>query len=439
MGWSSNRTVTALQYRLAGGAWQTAITFTARTSGSFTIAGLTPNYTRTVSIRVRDAVHGTWSSASGNRSLTTHRLTTGGAPTFNTGSSFAISLSRGTDSISNDVTLQMWADSQKWIDIATSTQNTSSVTFNLSSSQLNTIYNNRVNSKTSSTRLKIVNRWGHGGANQGTSYSSTGTVTIVNASPSIASVSYQDTNSTIQAILGNNQKILRNLSSLRVTAGQTTSQKGATLRSYKVSISGNEYTASASSTSETGKMINVGKVNQSANQTAVITVTDSRGYTASRSFTVQMLDYVAPQFIQASAVRLNSYEEPTTLNIEARRTIVKPSSIDVNAIEMRYRIKQNPSGSYGNHVTLNAKKSNTSGIYQNINVSQYMADYPNDQSYTVEVGMRDKFTGWNVILITLTEGIALLRFSQDRIEAGVPIVDQKSGQPYIWFAESEEW
>src|SRR5699024_9803731 len=141
--------------------------------------------------------------------------------------------------------------------------------------------------------------------------SKTATLTINNANPSIASASYKDTNTAVQEIISNNQKILRNLSTLQVTAGQATSQKGATLKSYKVSIGGNEYTVNTSGTSETGKGITVGKVNQANNQTAVLTVVDSRGNTASRNFTVQMIDYQAPQFIQASADRLNNYEKPS--------------------------------------------------------------------------------------------------------------------------------
>lgn len=429
---SADRAVDVRQYRIGSGSW------TNMGSETVTVTGRSPNTRYNVQVRVRSTASGLYTT-SGTKSISTYRLNTAGGPTFSTGSSLTVNLSRASTSISSDVTLQMWADSQKWINVATSTQNSTSVTFSLSTAQLNTIYNNRVSSKTSEVRLSIVNRWGHGGTSQGTSYSSTGTVTIVNASPSIAGVSYKDTNSTVQSILNNNQKILRNLSTLQVTTGQATSQKGATLENYRVKIGGSEYSTSASGTSQTGGVINIGKVNQSANQTATLTVTDSRGYTASRSFTVQMLDYAVPQFIQASADRLNNYEQPTTMNINARRTIVKPASVDVNTVEMRYRIKQNPSGSYGSYINLVAEKGSASGIYQNANVSQYMSDYPNDQSYTVEVGIRDKFTGWNTILITLTEGIALLRYLQDRIEAGVPLVDQNTGQPYIFFTESEEW
>jgi hypothetical protein len=439
MNWTSTQTCINVQYRIGSGSWQsTGSNFSARTSGSFTITGLSPNTSYSISIRVLDAVHSSWSGASGARSIKTYRLTTAGAPNFNTGSSFTVALSRETSNLYHDVTLQFWHDNQSWADVATLTNQTSSVTFNLTSAQLNQIYNGRTSSKTAATRLRIVNRWGSSGTVQGTSYSSQGTLTIVNANPSITSVTYKDINSTIQAILGDDQKILRNKSDLRVISGQATSQKGATLKYLTVSIGGKDTRVSISGTSVNNVNINVGKVNQSANQTAVLTVTDSRGYTASKSFTVQMLDYVEPQFLQASANRLNNYEKPSYINVEARRTIVKPADVDVNEIYLRYRIKQNPSGEYGNYIDLITEDSYTSGIYQNFNVNQYMSDYPNDQSYTIELGIKDKFTDWNNILITLTEGIALMTFMKDRVEVGVPLYLNGHLQPII-MRSSSQW
>ena len=274
---------------------------------------------------------------------------------------------------------------------------------------------------------------------KGTNYSSNAIATIVNAEPSISSVSYRDINGSVQAIIGNNQKILRNKSDLQVIAGTAKSQKGATLKSYKVTIGGSEYITTASGTEQSGRIINIGKVNQANNQTAVLTVADSRGYTATRCFVVQLIDYQEPQFIQASADRLNNYEKSSYLNIEGGRNIVKPNDIDVNGIEIRYRIKENPSGSWGNYVSAKSKDSYVSGVYQNFATNHYMNDYPNNKSYTVEIQMRDKFSSYKTILVTLPEGIALLKFLEDKIKIGVPLIDDETEQPYIFFTESEEW
>lgn len=431
--YSVDKPVNLVQYSLNGGAW------TAQPSGNI-ITGRTPGTTYTVKIRVRNTASGLYTE-SVTRSITTYRLTTAGEATFNTGSDLYLTLSRGTTTMVHDVTLQFWHDNQSWVDIATLYNQTASVTFSLTPEQLDIIYNGRVNSGTSSARLKIVNYWGSGGALQGTSYSTTGTVTIVDANPSIESVEYIDIDTAVQAILGNDQKILRNLSALQVIAGKATSQKGATLKDYTVSIGEKDFKTNAGNnlTEETGKIINVGKINQTANQTATLTVTDSRGYKATMQFVVQILNYEAPQFLEASADRLNNYEEPTTLNIEARKAIVKnDNEIDVNDIFIKYRVKENPSGEFGSWINVSTNNTHTTGIWQYFNVSQYMADYPNKKSYTVEIHMEDIFGNENSITTALMEGVALLRFLQDRIESGVPIVDIETGGNYIFFADYEE-
>ena len=429
--YSTDKTVDATQYRLNGGSWHTL-------PSNGIITGLNPGTSYKVQIRVRSSASGLWTD-SANRAITTVRLSTYTIPNFNIGNPITVTISRGNTNMYHDLTLQFWHDDQTWHDLVTITNVTTSATFNLTEEQNDEIYYGRVTSKTTSVRVKSVNRWGANGAIQGTNYSSQATATIVNAEPSIDSVSYLDSNMSVQSILNNNQKILRNRSELRVIAGRAASQKGATLKSYKVSIGGSEYTVNTSGTEETGKIINIGKVNQSANQTAILTVIDSRGYTASKSFTVQMLDYIEPQFLQATAERVNNYEKSSFLKIEGRRSIVKPADIDVNETYLRYRIKENPSGTYGSYIDVISENTSIQGIYQNFNTNQYMNDFPNNLSYTVEVGIKDKFSDWKTILILLPEGIALLRFLQDQIQAGVPIVDQESEQPYIFFAESEDW
>lgn len=441
LNWTASQTVSEIQYNINGGAWiNPGIYYGAATSGVFEITGLSPGTEYRIHIRVRDSVHGTWSGGSGARYITTVALSTAATPNFNLESSLPVAISRPNANLVHDVYMEVWYDS-KVNSVAHNVLSNigTSATLTPTTAAVNTIFSKRPTSNFAEVRLRVVSRWGANGTIQGTTYTAWGKANIVNANPSIASVTYKDINSTIQAILDNDQKILRNKSNLQVTAGLAKSQKGASLASYKVTIGGNEYSASASGTEQDGRVIGVGLVNQAANQTAVLTVIDSRGNTASIGFTVQMLDYAAPQFIQASADRLNNYEEPTDMNIEARRAVVKPGTVDVNEIYLRYRIRENPSGSYGNWVDLTRQNSYINGIWQNVTVAQYMADYPNNKSYTVEVGISDKFTDWDTILVPLLEGIALLRYLQDRIEAGVPIMDQETGQPYIFFAESEEW
>lgn len=435
--YSVDRATNAAQYRINSGSW-----ITIPSNGIIT--GRSPGTSYNVQIRVRNSASNLWTNST-TRTVRTVRLSTYTVPNFNTGDSLTVSISRGSTNMYHDVTLQFWNDDQTFHDLEIITNVATSATFNLTESQLNQIYNGRVSHKTTSIRVKVVNKWGSGGTAQGTNYSSNSTATIVDAEPTLDGVSYLDTNTELQTILQDNQKILRAhaaglMSNLRVVAGKATSQKGATLKNYKVSIGGNEYTVNTSSVEETGKIIDIGAVNQSSNQTAVLTVTDSRGYTASRSFTVQMINYVTPLILQASAERLNNYEESSYLRLEARRSIVKTNGDDLNYPEIQYRTKLPNVTEFGSWVNVNTQNTYVSGMYQNFDVDAYMGDFPNKQSRDVEVRIRDRFSSWLYRRgIVLPEGVALLRFLQDRIEAGVPLVDQETQGNYIFFSEYEEW
>ncbi len=101
----------------------------------------------------------------------------------------------------------------------------SEYTFNLTETERNVLRNNCTtsNSRTVVFIIKTV-------IGNNTYYSTlTRTLSIVNATPTAGSLSYEDRNSTISAITQNNQHIVRNQSSLRVNYGSATEKKGASI------------------------------------------------------------------------------------------------------------------------------------------------------------------------------------------------------------------
>ena len=65
-------------------------------------------------------------------------------------------------------------------------------------------------------------------------------LTIVNATPTFDAslISFEDTNSTVTSVTGNNQTIVQNKSTLSVTCGSATAYKGATISKYEVTLNG---------------------------------------------------------------------------------------------------------------------------------------------------------------------------------------------------------
>lgn len=410
MYYSVDRSVDSVQISLNGASWKN------KPSDNW-IRDLSPGTKYTLRLRVRSAASGLWTYSS-TLSITTYGLSTSNDPNFNTDGSLIINISRKSSSMYHDLHLYFWHDDQKWEEIANIKNVTTKGTFNFTSSQLDKIYNNRIYSNKSNTKLEIISKWGSNGTVQG-SKNEYGELTIVNANPSIDGVSYRDYNTNVQAVLNNDQLILRNKSSLEVTAGTATSQKGATLKSYKLSIGGSEYSVTATGTSQSGRKLSWGPLNQSSNQTAALTVIDSRGNKASRSFTIQVINYYEPQPVNYSADRLNNYEESSYINAELRRSVVNVGGADINELYIRYQV-----GALGTFFDIIGQNSHKSGIWQNVNVEEYIGDYPNDKSFNIYLEIKDKFTNWITITFDLPEGIALWSYYKDKMEAGVPIVLQ---------------
>ncbi len=111
--------------------------------------------------------------------------------------------------------------------------------------------------------------------------------------PSISSVTLQDTNETVAAQIGAYVKSLSTLS-VAITAEGI---YGSSISSYRTMLDGVTYTA-ASFTA--GK-----KLSAAGNMMLAVSVTDSRGRTATYTSTIQVLDYAVPSIRRFSVERCN--------------------------------------------------------------------------------------------------------------------------------------
>lgn len=127
--------------------------------------------------------------------------------------------------------------------------------------------------------------------------SRTCTVTLTvpsTVAPSISSVILQDTNETVAAKIGAFVKSLSTLS-VAITAEGI---YGSSISSYRTTLDGATYTA-ASFTA--GK-----KLSAAGDMTLTVSVTDSRGRTATYTSTIQVLDYAIPSIRRFSVERCNA-------------------------------------------------------------------------------------------------------------------------------------
>ena len=112
--------------------------------------------------------------------------------------------------------------------------------------------------------------------------------------PSISSVTVEDTNETVVTKIGAYVKSLSTLSVAITAAGVY----GSSISSYRTSLDGVTYTAASFTASK--------KLSAAGDMTMTVTVTDSRGRTATYTNTFNVLDYAVPSIKKFSAERCNS-------------------------------------------------------------------------------------------------------------------------------------
>lgn len=136
----------------------------------------------------------------------------------------------------------------------------------------------------------------------------TRTMTIVNADPTMANPTYQDSNSTTVAITEDNQKIIQKQSSLTIAIPAATAQKYATISKYQVTINGVTREQAAA-----GNM-SWGVLDISSNITATVKAIDSRGNSVTKSMPITIEAWQQPYAV-ISCSRENNFYTDTVLNV----------------------------------------------------------------------------------------------------------------------------
>lgn len=265
-------------------------------------------------------------------------------------------------------------------------------TWELTEEERNDLRGEIPNSKTGTCRIGILSTIG---SSTSASYRDV-TYTIVNGNPTF-DADYLDTNSTTTAITGDNQQIIRNQSLLEIDVSNATAIKEATLSSVRTEINGTIYNATLSSGTAT---FNIGTLNVSTNTNAVVTLTDSRGFTATQTLELEILNWELPTAI-ITLQRENNYYSNTSINVDANY-----SSLDShNTITLKTRYKKVTDSSYGSYVTLQDNVTSTLNL-------------DNNYQWDVQVLVQD-LLGQTTYNLTLDRGIPIVYFDRLKRSVGV--------------------
>jgi hypothetical protein len=275
------------------------------------------------------------------------------------------------------------------------TNPSSPYTFSFTTAERNAMRQANANSNTDSCGVRIETFLD--GSNPTNGVYVVRTLTIFNANPTFTSsqLSYQDTNSAVSAITGNNQQIVQNQSNLQISFSSATALKYASISSYQIIFNGQTQSKSSSGT------YNLGIVNSSQSLTLQVKAIDSRGNSTTISKTITFLAWQIPQ-ISYTIARVNNFENTT--NILANVSI---SSVNgKNSLQiLQYRTKQTTSSSWNDWSPLT-------------NAATVQADFDNNYAWNFQIQAQDQFATATIDYV-LNKGKPLLFFDTDKISVGV--------------------
>ena len=201
---------------------------------------------------------------------------------------------------------------------------------------------------------------------------------VVNSNPTF-DVAYEDSNSNTVAITENNQYIIRNNSTLKISVSNAQALNSATLETITAVVNGNAYTGTLNGT--TG-VVNVGMVNISSDAKVTVKLTDSRGNEGIREITVLVYDWTLPSAIIKLNRKSNYYSE-SILNVNANYASIGGK----NEVTIKYRTKKVANSTFSTYT-----------IIQNNTDANFTAD--NEYEWNVQVNVADKLgsTTYNLLL-----------------------------------------
>ena len=234
------------------------------------------------------------------------------------------------------------------------------------------------------------------------------TFSIINANPTIASVTYKDNNSTTVAITGNNQQIIQNQSILQLTIGAVTALKYASISKVEYSI--NSYVVDI--TSRHTSPVNIGTINYSTNFNLNVIVTDSRGFVTTQSVTVTMIAWKLP-YATISIARQSNFYAATDMLVSAYY-----SSVDSkNSVTIQYKYKKTSDSTYSSPVTIS-------------NNTQVTASFDNQYDYDFQFIITDLF-GSTTYNIVLPKGIPLMFFDRNLNSVGINCFPSRANDIFV--------
>jgi hypothetical protein len=388
MKWTSDSTIDYIWYSTNNGSSWTGINVTDGKSGTYTISGLSANATYQVKTRVRNKASQLTTDSSALSVTTYNWPYATSMPSFTIGERLTIGF---YNPLGRSCTVNLiGADGSV---LGTDTISGTSISGYNNSTVQGRMYASLPNAKSGTYSVKVTY-----GSQVTTKTGGTYTVDANACKPSIGGGSYRDVNSAMVAITGNDQLIVQNKSQVQYTATGLVANKSASIASCKVTVNGSTYNMTVSGSTATGGNA---VINSGTDVEAVLTVTDSRGLTASTTITVQMLELSQPTAV-IMLERQSNYYSATNILVDAKYSSVGGT----NTISIAYSCTKD-----------GASSATVSGTLQDGVQSTITLD--NTAGWAVKVTLTDRFGLVTTYNLYVSRGMPIIYF--DRIKSSVGI------------------
>ena len=415
---TSSATADIWQYSTNGGTNWTQFSTTAGTSANTTLSSLTPNTTYSVKVRARKKSNQVYGTSSAVSTKTLGGSTVDSVSTLTADvSSVSISMSTTVYDAAYTHKLQIKNGSTVYLEITglSWAKGTATRTITLTAAQRTTLLTAMASVKSFTGTFALLT---YSGSTQiGSTATKTATVQTTSASsaPTMGAFTFYDGRSATSTVTGNDQVFIQGYSYLYVTPGTATARNNATISSYSATCNG----VTLSNTS--GAVIDLGAVSKSGTLDVVVTATDSRGYTVSKTQQITVIAYAKPKVSSLTLRRTNDIEAEMQLAFNGTISAVSVSGTQKNSLlYVRYRHKKTSATSYGSYTSILASvtKSGTSFSFSNLELCSLDAN----SSYDFHLQIRDQLNSLSSVDLyyVVPQGTPLVALRKKKVGINTP-------------------
>lgn len=415
---SSSATADIWQYSTDNGSTWTQFSTTAGTSASKAITGLSPNTTYQVKVRARkqtNQIYGTSAAVSvktlGGAIVNSATQVTADAATV----SIKLNVTVYDASYTYTLTLKNGITSILSVGGLSWSKGTADRTVTLTAANRTTLLTAMASLKSFTGTFEVKTYSGSTQIGSASSKTATVTTTSANSAPTLSGFTYADSYATTTAITGSDQVFIQGHSKLTVTPGTATAKNQATIANYTATCNG----VSVSNT--TGAALTIGPVAKSGTVAVVLTVTDSRGWTASVTQNITVIAYASPKVNSLTLRRTNDIEAEMQLVFNGTISAISVGGTQKNSLKyVRYRYKATSATSWSSYISILSAvtQSGTSFSYSNLE----LRNLASDQSWDVHIQIQDQLAGLSSLDLyyVIPQGTPLVALRKQKVGINTP-------------------